>query len=401
MNHNLVTDLFHAHEEDDLDPALFPAAALQSEKILAGFADSEDAPQAFINSMDIGFALQAQAVRFFERMLGFMLAMTYAAPSKKTAIIIEAYEEFIDQDKWKIQSILKIFSLKKLGNMRELVKCLGKDQVLEATTFCDVSFTAMIYDCIAHDDLEAFTILSQVTEIQDPWQQKYGDLANFPLAPESRIHQHLIKDDNDLRNLFLARILNVRKDVEQQSFMRVAHQRFAAGSPPTLLASGQGYESRIKADLGPQLYQADAFVPTLQTDLLRCTQAFFAVKDDLNIEAPDGWDHIDAISQAFMTAGATPEFLITHGVMGEAEDAPPTSLEIALHKLGSMSPENLRFYSTVYRAYLKDFDHQALADACNTDEALQALYSLTRDKSFLKRVSDKARDSSFATDLGL
>lgn len=401
MNYRLVAELSRAIDQDAFDPALFPAAAAQAERFLMSVIDCAEPAQAAMDIMLDGHMPGGAAERQCKQALCFMQASTLTAPTQNTGKIIDAFDDFSDQHKFEIQSMLKIFSGAQLGDMRDLIKKLESRQILGVVTFCDVSVTAMVYDCIAHDDLEAYLAMIGAEGRNDPWSQRYGNLANFEQAPDTRIHQACILEEDDLKNLFVERIKKLRRAVESPTDFRSAHRRYSPDNAPKLLPAGQGLQSSILPNLGAQLYLTDYFADSLRKDMFVCTRLFFERDEYLMIEADDGWDHIDAITDAFIRAGVTPQYLMTHGVLGEDQDTQPPTLERALTQLGEMSPENARFYSGVYRAYLKDFDRSTLIDNCVTDGARQAMYTLTRDTTFLLAASSQAKDSIFASDLGL
>ncbi|AXH59577.1 hypothetical protein [Pseudomonas amygdali] len=398
MNYKLVADLSRALDQDAFNPARFPAAAAEADRFLVGVLVNDDPVQAAIDLMLMGHMRGGEAERQCKRTLIFMLASTFTAPTENTKEIIDVFDDFLDNNRFEIQACLKVFADHHLGDMRKLIKQLTPRQILGTVTFCGVSIAAMTYDCIAHDDLEAYLAVLRAHGRKDQWSSRYADLANFPLDPESRIHQACVVNPRDL---FVERIRNLRRDVEIPAEQRSFHRRFAPDSAPKLRPGGQGLPSKIEADLGPQLYLTDYFAESLQQDMFVCTELFFKLNEFLYIEATDGWNHIDAVTEAFLRAGVTPQYLMTHGVMGKYEETPPVTLEQALTHLGELSPENVRFYSAAYRAYLKDFDHTAVLDNCTTDGARMAMYTLTRDTAFLVRSSNRAKDDVFASDLGL
>lgn len=398
MNYKLVSDLSRALEQNAFDPALFPAAAAESDRFLVGVLKSNDPVQSAMDRMLMGHMRGGEAERQCKRTLIFMLASTFTAPTENTKEIVDVFDDFIDDNKFEIQASLKVFADHHMGDMRNLIKQLKPRQVLGTVTFCEVSIAAMTYDCIAHDDLEAYLAVLRAHGRKDQWSLRYADLANFPLAPESSIHQACSPIPKDL---FVERMKNLRRDVVTPAEHRSFHRRFAPDSAPKLRPGGQGLQSQIEADLGPQLYLTDYFAESVQQDMFVCTRLFFKLDEFLYVDAADGWSHIDAVTQAFLRAGVTPQYLMTHGVIGEDEETPPVTLEQALTHLGELSPENVRFYSVAYRAYLKDFDHTAVLNNCTTDGARMAMYTLTRDTAFLQRASNRAKDNALASDLGL
>lgn len=401
MNITSVTRLFHAREKGAFEPDLFLEAAEQAEDFLLGIAPSDTNASEALYYLSGMHKSPGQTEQYFNKLLTFMVATTFAKPTEYTSTIIETYRGFMLAHRWEILDCLKGFAEYGIGSKLDLISNLEADDIRFVLSLFSYSINNTIQDCIARDDLRAFMAIIPIAPNAGEWMHKYGYLSEFPLAPESAIHQHLIETDQDLKNLFLNRITHLRQDVGRDAESRYTHDRFETAhgkpSPPVWDA----YHPTVNSDLGANLYLTDGFAESLSKDSYRCAKEFFGPLLENKVAGVEGLNHIAAITQVFIDAGLSPTFLLTRGVGGRNESSPLFSLDQVLDMLGVLKDKNLDFLAPVCQAYFRDFDTKTLAAHCKTDEAYLALYRLTRDKTFLSKGGSRVRDVALASDLGL
>jgi len=81
MSHKLAADLSRTIGQETFDPALFPAAAAESDRFLVGLLKSDDPVQSALDFMLMGHMRGGEAERQYKRALIFMLASTFTAPT--------------------------------------------------------------------------------------------------------------------------------------------------------------------------------------------------------------------------------------------------------------------------------------------------------------------------------
>lgn len=401
MDLKSVTHLFHAREKGAFEPDLFPEAVEQAEDFLIDMAHSDTDGSEALRCLLGARKSQGQSEQYFKKLLTFMLATTFANPTDNARILIEGYRGFMLTHRWNILDCLKGFAEHGIGSKLGLIKKLKGDDLRFVLSLFSYPITGTIHECIAHDDLKAFQSVITIAPSSSEWMQKYGYLSEFPLAPESRVHKHLIETDQDLKNLFLSRITHLRQDVGQDAESRLAHERFESTLGESIPPVWDAYHSPVRADLGARLYLSDGFAESLRRDAFRCAKGFFGPTLGLRVAGADGLNHISSITHAFIDAGLSPRFILTYGMGGALEGKPLFSLEQVLGKLGELKDANLEFYAPVCQAYFKDFEKKTLSEHCKTDDACLALYRMTRDKAFLSKAGSRVRDEALASDLGL
>jgi len=408
-----ILDLYHQTLKGSIDRELFATAAPAVEKCLMNFVDQEDPAEdllymIFQDSEDFGvedfFGCSVdigQERQEHQKLLLFMLATAMSAPTQNLTRIFDAYMLFINDHTFQMKDTFQVYADNQLGDIRSLIRLAEPSKIKHMLRLTDVSAITALVDAVANDDLKAYNRLWNVVDHADDWHNKFGTLALFPIDSDSKIHKALIHSDQDRKDLFLAKVFALRKEVENDFTNACCYLRNKDASAPTLFPNHRNCWTAISPTHEPLFYTQKAFAEGIAQDMHRCVRGFFTPKKKLEIRAHEGWDHIDAITQAYLDAGVSAQYLLTHGLCGESEGAPLVSMQQAMGRLGMLDKESLRFYGTTFKALFKDFDTKTLLGYCATDESRQALYAVTQDKDILNLVGDRVRDAMFGSDLGL
>lgn len=411
-----ILDLYrqtYASHKGPIDRDLFAAAAQKIEICLMSFIDEDDPVvdllyAVFQDSEDqgletfFGYPVSSGDERDeHKKLVTFMLATAMSAPTQNLPRIFSAYMLFINDMKYQLKDTFAAYGTNKLGDMRSLIRLANPDHLKRLLQLCCVSTASALIDAISNDDMESYSRVWAVYTHTDEWQEKFGMLALFPVQPDTTVHKALIVTEQDQKDLFLARILALRLNVENAFWNGISHLRNPDPNTNTLFPNYQDAWPLCAPDHEELFYTQPGFAQGIQQDTLRCIQGFFTPKKVLNIRAHDGWDHIDRITQAFLDAGVSAQHLLTYGLCRENMGAPLVSLQYAIGRMGMLNKEDLRFYRVAFQALLSDFDTKTLLGHCATDESKRALYEVTRDKDVLRLAGDRARDGALASDLGL
>lgn len=408
-----ITELYQQTHDGTIDRSAFSIAAHENEAYLMAFLGHTEPDEAILHQI-FRDSLAVGAKKFYgydvvaggqreltKKFLVFMLATALAAPTKNLNRIFNAYMLFINDHQFQFRDTFEKYSDHQLGDVRALVKLADPNHLKRILRLVNVSFSGALVDVISNDDLDAYSKLWSVYDCADEVEEKFGKLALFPIDPERDIHQALIVTEQDQKNLFLCKIFNLRNQVEKGFLNASRFLRNPDPSTPTLFPGGAPIVLPNNPENQPLFYREPSFSLGVQQDTFRCVQGFFTPSDSLDVRDNHGWEHIDGITQAFLDAGVSAQYILTYGLCREFQGDPLISLQKAMGHLSMLNKPNLRFYSAAYRAFFKDFDTKTLLNNCATDASREALYAITRDKDVLRLAGPRARDGAFASDLGL
>lgn len=333
------------------------------------------------------------------------LSLALCIPSQATGTLFERYDFDIGQRSFEIGSLVT-----------EINKCLpdnGKVDVLRAfdalpgreyyqsarqAYMCDMTDVRM--DAVAHDNLKVFKNTLDGDDAVFAAKTAMGALTSFLEKPESAIHQALVHDEQGEKDYFHHQVLKLRQFylgdyVEQTGWLRAEPGETATLQPfhdSTLKLAT--FDEITPAHKHPQLAQK------LEVDKYRLASKFFYVTEFF-LEDVKNIEGFHEATRAFMEAGLTSRYILTHALAKRAEDEPQVSLKEALARLGTLNATNQAIYAPVFQDFLGQFTEQQILDACESDETLAGVFKLTRNKAFLLGSRGSAIDQCLSSDLGL
>ena len=289
-------------------------------------------------------------------------------------------------------------------DIRMIFQGLNPEAFKLALKVYDVEPQDIIKDAIAWDDLDLVIKASDKNEKKARFIA-FNQLAGFPISPLSRVHQALVVTSDDEKDLFHEQVSNLKIDLAYNLDDTGLLARPVGARRSTLTLRGRSLLEKADAPDNRPIHQHPEFKNRLNRDLERNAHAFFR-HTMAEMKGEENGPYADEITQAFLDAGVPPAYLIANGPchpkFGQSSGSiVDFGLSNALREFSSMGAVTKRFYSTVFRAYIKDFTCEQILEACNQPQTLAAAYRLTGDKNLLQAANDQIRTMVMGEDLGL
>lgn len=376
------------------------------EALLVAGANSDDPEDFVVRAVTSQDDTQDHADTKGRFRLNLMLANAIVTPSENTSRILKEFDPFIRPRISEIRRETQFFARGGLSDIRSALAFVEPEQIGMVLKLTGMSSSDAITVAIAWDDsnllhklLEYRLIKSPPGKVEDPWERVYPLLAKFSIDPKTRISQAMEEAGKSTDEVVLSKLRNMRGQLEMglvqtNTFLRISEVPAGLAITPT----SHGF---IHEGIGESLfYLQPAFAELLGRRPYDAVTTFFLCNP------PDDFDEgclplEDAIGQAFMDAGVSAHYIITHGIIGYTEDQPLAPLARILRALGRLKKEQIHYYSAVHKAYFSEFDAQTLVRNCSSDQDLLALHQVTRNKDVLRLAGHGARDALFGSDLGL
>lgn len=385
----------------------FPAIASLCEQWLLSFKGDSEPSDGYLGRKPAGQALDALNAQDSdypnEQRLRFAVAMALCTPNEKTGDLFVAYRDFIDQDSFELGDEVRdisgrIRSHSKVDVYKAFTALPGREYYSIARNAYMTELEHVRRQAFLRDDVGVFK-WSLPEENKHSAVVGFSALLEFPLDPESKIYQSLITDENAEKALFRRQISQLRMiagDVDDKyGWLRPEQDDIPILEPwldPTYTpATAESFKA---------IHRDPHFARNLHRDTYQVTDSFFDKLDE-NLRIHTDPVIVKEVTRAFVDAGVSAEYIISYGMLGKLEGSEVATPAEALTAYGELGPFNRAFYGPAYLEYLKQFTPEQIIEACINDEALSAIYGLTRDKRYLEAGASYARDKCFESDLGL
>lgn len=398
-----IESRFCQYMKREMDIFGLEQVARLTEQWLLSFEGERDPAMSAIQNL-----CQQSSVEYDKRML-FSLSLALCFPTENTAQLFSTYRRYISQELPNIQQWVTAMDMVLESDDEviyvDVVKGLRDVSPEIIETACGaygVDRTDLILDAIAWDDLELLNLA--IPDDKDKARHWcLSALAKFDPAPNSRIHKVLITTDQDERDFFFYRALEVRALLFDEYSGAACYKRSTGNRKPTLFPDGIG-ELELGDAAGPEaFYRQPDFQEKLMKEPDRIIKSFF---QHLNNTGSYNDRHAAEITQAFLAAGIAPAHIVEHGpcapkMVQDGRTEEEMSLKKALSRFEDMEPTGQAFYASLYVQYLKDFTTEQIIKLCDTPERLALAYRLTGKKAFLEAGNETTRSIVMSQDLGL
>lgn len=337
----------------------------------------------------------------------FAAAMSLCVPSENTQILLDNHKGFFFENSVQICTWLRIahdvikryLPEHQVNVLTALSLIPEKSQFSLARIIYDSDSGEVLHDAMGWDRLEVF--LNALPDNEGLARKTaFSVLARFPKCPGTTIHQHLVTNAEDERELFRAQISHLRyalgANYDESMSQVVANE----GDYTTLLPGGASSIPYLPLRAGFELHKQPDFAEKLRMDAEHLVRDFFH-RTDKALRNPSNAVHVHEITKAFIEAGIPPVAIISWCVFKKNVTDPLVGLPLALGEYAAMGRVEQDFYAEVYRQFLKEFTPARITESCFRPETLVAAYRLTGDKSIIKSASSAVRDECFGGDLGL
>ncbi|WP_005742218.1 hypothetical protein [Pseudomonas amygdali] len=333
----------------------------------------------------------------------FAMAVALCNPSENTSFLISRYRRQLESDGYyisnEVMAYSKLMEPKQSLDLMGVFRKLPKDLYVPAARGYRIDIGCLLANAVAWDDLEVFN-----RGIEGQSQRSRGDgfipLSSFPVDPSTAIHRHMMMQPQAEQDFLYHRLEAIRDQITEGYTSGVLYLRCSGDECITLKPGHPVLLDRArKADAVP-VHKEPSFAKFLMADPDRHIKAFFRPLNILSIDEVNQ-ELVAEITQAFITAGASPVKLITLGPCGWNEDMPSVSLFEALNALENMVEHNQKFFSAAYTAYLSDFTPREILAECAKPEIARIAYRMTGNKALLQAGDDNVRAAIMGADLGL
>lgn len=336
--------------------------------------------------------------------LDFAIAMAIAISSGKTAKIVGAFWEYIEDERFYLRSMLEDIIEKSqitdgVNALEALSHCGSFKHFETLSHIYGLGASQVRIAAVALDHPQLFKMtLEKIDGDEAKNETSLGLLSYFPPAPDSCIHRMIVNTKEKEEQFLHSRLDRLRCYLFGESTDNIGYQRETSLADLRMKQLGN-MELKVASfeDFMP-IYLDEDFTKILIQHKCSFTARFFGY----NYQALPS-EHLAPIfhevTQKFFEAGLSAEFIISQGIM--MSEGVTSSLPEVMEQIGGILTSHLSYYEPVFRDYLDNFSVEEIVRASQDANTLARVYKITQRHDMLEKAGASVRERVIESDLGI